>query len=158
MLNGNDVSLYANLKGSSKYQEADSILKKLKEAGMRNAQNWNGAMGKDQLQWLQRELAIAKKKDQKVILANHFPLYPDGEAELIWNNVEVRKITESYPGVFAWLNGHVHKSQYFKENGVHYVSFRGMVEMDDNAFAIISVYKDHLEIKGFGKEVSRVLD
>jgi 3',5'-cyclic AMP phosphodiesterase CpdA len=114
-------------------------------------------MGRDQLQWLEQELATAKKKNQKVILTNHFPLYPDGEAELLWNAAEVRTVAESYPGVVAWLNGHVHKSQYFNENGVHYVSFRGMVEMDDNAFAIISVFKDHLEIKGYGKEVNRVL-
>lgn len=32
-----------------------------------------------------------------------------------------------------------------------------MVEKDENAFAIISVFKDHLEIKGYGKEVDRVL-
>lgn len=156
VLNGNDISLYANVKGSAKYQEADSLLKKLKAAGLRNAQTWNGAMGSEQLKWLAKELAIAQKKKQKVILTSHFPLYPDGEAELLLNAKEVRLLVEG-PNVFAYLNGHVHKSQYFAENGVHYVSFRGMVEMDENAFAIVSVYKDHLEIKGYGKEVSRIL-
>lgn len=157
MLNGNDISLYANHKGSIKYREADSILKKLKAAGLINAQTWNGAMGKDQLEWLTKELATAEKKKQKVILTSHFPIYPDGEPELLWNAVKVRALIAK-PGVFAYFNGHVHKSQYFPVNGVHYVSFRGMVELDDNSFAIVSVFKDHLEIKGYGKEVSRVLN
>ena len=60
--------------------------------------------------------------------------------------------------VFAFFNGHVHKSQYFFEQGVHYVSFRGMVELEDNAFALVNVYGNGLEITGFGKEVSRKLE
>ena len=157
LLNGNDVSLHAYRKGSTKYEYADSLLKKLKAEGLRNAQSYNGAMGKEQLEWLKEELATAQKKKQKVILASHFPLYPDEATELLWNAKEVRAIIENFPNVFAYLNGHVHKSQYFAEKSIHHVTFRGMVEMDENAFAIISVYKDHLEITGYGKEISREL-
>ena len=31
------------------------------------------------------------------------------------------------------------------------------VEKDENAFAVILVFKDHLKIKGYGKEVDRIL-
>ena len=158
ILNGNDVSLYAYAKESSKYKEAEVLLQQLKADKLPNAQAWNGAIGKEQLAWLKNELVMAQKKKEKVILTNHFPLYPEGASELLWNAKEIRALIESFPVAFAYLNGHVHKSQYFAENGVHYVSFRGMVELEDNAYAIISVYKDHLEIKGYGKEVSRMLN
>lgn len=157
IVNGNDVSLHGNTKDSKKYTEADSLLKQLKAQGLPQAQTWNGAIGKEQLLWLQNELKVAQKKKENVIITNHFPLYPDGASELLWNAKEVRELIESYSNVFAYLNGHVHKSQYFAENGMHYVSFRGMVELEDNAFSIVAVYKDRLEIKGYGKEVSRSL-
>jgi manganese-dependent ADP-ribose/CDP-alcohol diphosphatase len=157
IINGNDVSLHAHIKGSSEYKEAEALLVKLKADSLRQAQTWNGAIGKEQLEWLEKELLAAQNKKQKVIMACHFPLYPDGATELLWNAKEIRALIEKYRCVFAYVNGHVHKSQYFFEKGVHYVSFRGMVELDDNAFAMITVYPDRLEIKGFGKELSHTL-
>jgi len=74
-----------------------------------------------------------------------------------WNSPEIRKIIEAYPNVKAYLNGHVHVSQYFLKNDVHYVSFKGMVEKEENAFAVVSVFNDHLKMKGYGKEVDRTL-
>ena len=156
-MNGNDVSLHANRKESMEYKEAEDLLKKLKAEGLPQAQTYNGGIGKDQLSWLRSELETAQKKKEKVILADHFPLHPDGATELLWNAKEVRTLIESFPNVFAFLNGHVHKSQYMLQNGVHYVTFRGMVELDENAYAIIDVYDDRLEIKGYGKEASRTL-
>jgi len=97
------------------------------------------------------------KKGERVILCCHFPLTPERAPELLLNAPEVKKLIEKYPSVFAWLNGHVHVSQWVEQNGVNYVSFRGMVEKDANAFCIVSVYHDHLEIKGYGEEVSRQL-
>ena len=157
ILNGNDVSLHANRKESMEYKEAEDLLKKLKAEGLPHAQTYNGAIGKDQLSWLRSELETAQKKKEKVILADHFPLHPDGATELLWNAKEVRTLIESFPNVFAFLNGHVHKSQYMLQNGVHYVTFRGMVELDENAYAIIDVYDDRLEINGYGKEATRTL-
>ena len=133
-------------------------MQKLKTENLPQAQTWNGALGKEQVAWLEKELATAQQKKQKVIMACHFPLYPDGASELLWNAKEVRALIERYPCVFAYLNGHVHKSQYFVEKGVHYVSFRGMVELEDNAFALVTAYPNRLEIKGLGKELSRTLE
>jgi predicted phosphodiesterase len=156
--NGNDISLHGSIKNSEQYKEADALLKQLKSEGLPNAQSWNGAIGKAQMTWLKNELETAKRKGEKVVVAGHFPLYPDEATELLWNAREIRTLLESHPAVFAYFNGHVHKSQYFTKTGVHYVSFRGMVELEDNAYAIVTVYKDHLEIKGYDKEVSRILN
>jgi predicted MPP superfamily phosphohydrolase len=105
LLNGNDISLHAYPKGSTKYEKANVLLLKLKAEGLPSAQPWNGAIGKEQLQWLKKELATAQKNKEKVIMANHFPIFPDGEAELLWNAKEVRTLVEKYPSVYAYLNG-----------------------------------------------------
>lgn len=157
VLDGGDVSLYASPEGSEKQKKARALFSSLKATAAPNAYDWNGAIGKEQLAWLEKQLKAARKQKQKVILACHFPLYPDDGKELLWDARQVRTLIEAYPNVVAWFNGHVHVSQYFRGNKVHYVSFRGMVEKEENAFAVVSVYPDHLEIKGYGKEVSRVL-
>lgn len=156
-LNGDDISLIANTEGSSKYNEAEAIFNKLKAEGAPNAKPWNGTLSGDQISWLKKELLSAQKKNQQVIVLCHFPLYPDGSAQTLWKSPEIRNIIEAYPNVKAYLNGHVHVSQYFLKSDVNYVSFKGMVEKDENAFAVISVFKDRLEIKGYGKEVDRIL-
>lgn len=157
VLNGSDVSLFANLEGTLKYQQAEQLLDNLKKEHARNAQTWNGAIGEEQLTWLRNELENAQKKKEEVLVYCHYPLYPEGASELLLNYRKVRALLENYPCVFSWLNGHDHVSRASFENGVHYVSFRGMVEKEDNAFAIVSVYKDMVKIDGYGKEVSREL-
>lgn len=157
VLNGNDISLYGNARNSPEYKEAAALLSKLKAAGAPNAQSWNGTLSSDQRSWLEQELRAAARKKQQVVLLCHFPLLPEGSAHLLWQAAEIRRMLEAYPNVKAYLNGHVHASEHHTHKGVDYVTFRGMVEKEDNAFAIISVFKDHLEIKGYGKEVNRVL-
>ncbi|QEC50994.1 calcineurin-like phosphoesterase family protein [Anseongella ginsenosidimutans] len=157
ILNGNDVSLFANAPGSEKYMRAKAMLEKLKEEGAPNARDWNGAVGGQQIKWLQKELALAERRGEQVIVACHYPLYPNGASELLWNAARLRELAEASPQVVAWFNGHVHKSQYFPKNGVHYISFRGIVEEEENACAVVSVFDDRLEIKGFGSEQSRTL-
>ncbi|GAA4309882.1 hypothetical protein GCM10023143_17990 [Compostibacter hankyongensis] len=156
-LDAGDVSLFGNPEGSEKYRQASAILQKLKAEKAVNAENWNGALGSEQLRWLKEQLDLAVRKGERVILTCHMPLYPDKGRDVLWESSEVARLIEPYKNVMAYLNGHVHVSQYFLRGGVNYVSFKGMVEQEDQAFAIVSVYPDHLEIKGFGKEHSWVL-
>lgn len=156
-INGNDISMYGNNPGSKEYTDAEKKLKQLKEEKAANAFDWNGAVGDEQLKWIRSELNLAKKNNEKVIMMCHFPLYPDGEAEQLWNASELRNIIEAEQNVLAYLNGHVHKSQYFFQNGVNYISFRGMVEKEANAFAIVDVYPGYIKIHGYGEEISRVI-
>lgn len=157
ILNGNDISVYANLPGSRPYQEAEALVADMKARKLPNAQTWNGGIGKNQMAWLEKELKQARRKKERVILACHFPLMTVKKSELLLNSDEVLALIRKYPEVFAYLNGHGHASQHHHEAGVHHIMFRGMVELEDNAFAILRVYSDRIEMEGFGSEVNRIL-
>lgn len=157
VLNGNDISLYTNRKGTKGFQKASELLEKLRDTGLPQAQPWNGAIGPKQSRWLKKELELAEKVGEKVILVCHFPIHPENNEGRLWNAPEIEKIISDYPNVFAFLAGHGHVSQHIRIDGIHHLMFRGMVEGSENAYAIISVFDDHIEIEGFGKEVSRLL-
>ena len=40
---------------------------------------------------------------------------------------------------------------------IHFFTFKGMVELWKNAFAIVKVFPEYIEIKGYGREKSRIL-
>ncbi|MFC2947641.1 hypothetical protein [Virgibacillus sediminis] len=65
---------------------------------------------------------------------------------------------ESAGNVVAYVNGHNHAGNYALKNDVHYVTLQGMVKTEDsNSYSIVQVYKDRLEIDGYGREEDRVL-
>jgi manganese-dependent ADP-ribose/CDP-alcohol diphosphatase len=158
ILNGNDISLYTNKKGSAGYRKAEAMLGELKAQGLPQAQPWNGAIGTRQLKWLEKELYKAEMNGERVILACHFPIQSAKREGRLWNSNEVNTLISRYPNVFAFFAGHGHISQHLPVNGIHHIMFRGIVEESDNAWAIVSVFSDHIVIEGFGKEVSRKLD
>lgn len=157
VLDGNDISLMANPPGSEPYKEAEAWAKQLKAEKAASIADWDGGVGSKQMHWLKKQLAISKRKKEKVVVCCHQPLYSSKKREMLRNAKAVSSLVESYPNVKAFLAGHTHVSEYFRHHDVDYVTFKGMVEKEENAFAVISVYKDRLEIKGYDKEVSRVL-
>ena len=55
-------------------------------------------------------------------------------------------------------HGHDHAGGYARSGGVHYVTVPGMVEAPEkNAFAVVDVYDDRLDVRGFGSVPSRTL-
>lgn len=157
-LNGNDISIYTNKRGTKGFKKASALLEELKGIGLPQAQPWNGAIGLKQIRWLKKELELSAKRGEKVILTCHFPLHSEKTEGRLWNASEIDKLINNYPNVFAFLAGHGHISQHAHIGGIHHLMFRGMVEGNDNAYAIVTVFNDYIEIEGFGKEVSRVLN
>jgi predicted phosphodiesterase len=157
ILDGNDISLMANPRGSRPYKEAEAWTKRLKAQKAASIADWDGGVGSKQMHWLKKQLAISKRKKEKVIVCCHQPLYSAKKKEMLRNAKAVSSLVESYPNVKAFLAGHTHISEYFRHKDVNYVTFKGMVEKEENAFAIISVYNDRMEIKGYDKEVTRIL-
>jgi manganese-dependent ADP-ribose/CDP-alcohol diphosphatase len=156
VLDTNDISLYANPVGSDKYVQAQAMYEELKAAGAVNAQTWNGAVGDEQMAWLRRTLARAERKREQVIVLGHMPVYPK-DIHNAWNDEAIVETLESHDNVVAYLNGHNHYGNYGERNGIHYVNFHGMVELDTNAYSTVRVHPDRLEIDGYGREPDRVV-
>ncbi|MFC2160442.1 metallophosphoesterase [Acidobacteriota bacterium] len=157
VLDGTDLSFYGLSKSQAHLQETEILFQNMKDQGKKNAFNWNGGLGSQQISWLEDNLEQASLLEEKVILFCHFPVYPSRE-ENLWNDVELIPLLESYPCVVAFFSGHYHAGNYAKKRGIHYLTFQGMVETEkENAYSIIEVYSDHLKILGFGREPNRIL-
>ena len=129
--------MHASVKGgwpedSPQYREGAKILAALKAGRAPNAQDWNGAAGAGQRQWLQRTLEDAARRGERAIVFCHFPVLPAATtpAHLLWDREEVLGILDRQPAVAAYMCGHDHNGGYAVRNGVQHVTLRGMVEHD----------------------------
>lgn len=157
VLDGNDLSVYGQAETSKAHRTATEHLAHLKAQQAPNAQTWNGGLGRKQMHWLKKQLASAANHGEKVLILCHMPLMPETGRHNVWNGREVKALLEGYPNVLAYFNGHVHQSSYFTDKGIHYVTFRGMVEEEENGFALVEVYHDYVKIKGYAREADRLL-
>jgi 3',5'-cyclic AMP phosphodiesterase CpdA len=139
-------------------QESAWLYSRLRTQGRENAQRWNGGIGREQVAWLEKELEQADKAGKSALVLCHFPVLPEAGHNL-WNDAEVVEVLERHACVKAYFCGHNHAGDYVVRNSIHYVTFQGMVETSDqNAFAIITLEKDAIQIRGFGREPSRSLE
>lgn len=152
MLDGNDVSLHAYPKGSPEYKAAEKYHKE----NVPEAMTWNGAVGEEQLAWLEQRLKWAETAKEKVILFAHFPVYPENVHNL-WNAPAIVSLVKNYPCVKAYMNGHNHAGNFGTDSEIPYLTFKGMVDTEESAFAVVDVYEDRLVVKGHGREENRTL-
>ncbi len=156
VLDGTDVSPYRS-SNSQKIKFAKEQMKMYEQMGRSQAKPWNGAIGEAQLVWLENQLENADKKELNVVVMAHFPVLPKAALNL-WNDVEVVQILDKHNGVKAYFNGHHHPGNYALNNGIHYVTFQGMVRSEnETAFAIVEISDTTLKIIGTGREPSRSL-
>lgn len=152
-LNGNEITYNSNDPGIVK--QAEKLVNRLVLEKKPNAAKWNGGMSETQISWLENELKNAEKNRLKVILFCHYPLLPL-EAHSLWNSEQVLPVLEKYNCVKVWINGHNHAGNYALQNGIHFINLKGMVDTEnENAYSIISLSGDNIEIEGFGREISR---
>ena len=151
-LDGNDVSLHAYPAEDPRHGQAKAYLAKLPKG----TPTWNGALGQAQLAWLEKNLIEAKRVGEKVILFCHFPVFPK-DVHNLWNAKQVLSVLTRYPHVVAYMNGHNHAGAYGKLAGQHYVTFKGMVDTHETAYAVVHVHRDRLEIKGIGRQQDKKL-
>jgi manganese-dependent ADP-ribose/CDP-alcohol diphosphatase len=138
-------------------REAEALYERLRAQGKENAQRWNGGIGSAQTAWLEKELEAAGKGRQYALVLNHFPVLPESVTNL-WNDTAVVEVLERHACVKAYFAGHNHGGDYALRNGIHYLTYQGMVETPDrNSFAVVTLEKDNIRVRGFGREPSRVL-
>lgn len=151
-LDGNDISFHAYPADSPEYAAAEQYYTEHHITSPK----WNGAIGPEQINWLRGVLEDATKRREPVVLMAHFPIFPENVHNL-WNAAELLAIIDEYPCVKAWLNGHNHEGNYGERNGVHYVTFKGMVDTEETSYATVEVSDETLRVTGAGREEDRTL-
>jgi 3',5'-cyclic AMP phosphodiesterase CpdA len=152
VLDGNDVSFHAYPEGSEGHRAAELYYQNMTI----ESPKWNGAVGPDQMSWLEDVLTKAATARENVVVYCHFPVFPEGIHNL-WNASEVVQLIEAFPCVKAFINGHNHAGNYDSRNGIHYLTLKGMVNTLVNSYAVIQATEDSLIVTGYGREEDRIL-
>ncbi|MBR0113271.1 MAG: metallophosphoesterase [Clostridia bacterium] len=113
----------------------------------------------EQLAWLEKTL---NETDKDVIIFSHALMmleeYENDNPHVIRNRDDALAIIEKSGKVKAVICGHYHYGDLVKHGGVYYVALTALVNYESANFAVISVYKDRIEIEGHGLQKSMVLD
>ena len=160
VLDGMDISLPGRAAGTPEHDTAVALLAELRARQAPNAQDWNGGVGEAQKHWLREVLGRARRQNERALVFCHFPVLREASTpqHLLWNHAEILRILEEAPAVAAYMNGHDHNGGYARHNGIHFVTFPGMVESGvQNSFTLVDVYEDRLELRGSGTAPSRSL-
>jgi hypothetical protein len=157
IIDGNEISLFANAVGTENHTAAKRRLSDMKAAGVRNAHDVNGGISDVQFAWIQRVMNEAKAAGERVIVMAHYPIYPINDLNL-WDDLRLVDLLTSYDNFLLYINGHNHVGNFGAIGRKYFVNFKGMVESPDTtAFSIVEVYDDRIDIRAFGVEVPRTL-
>lgn len=151
---GNDVSLYCNALNGDDYYQAETLLADLHAQHQPQAQPWNGAVGQQQLAWIEQQLIDARKEGESVGVFGHYPLAPHTTHVLMNAHVLVDLLT-SYNIQFCF-SGHDHRGNcaYIGQTGFY--TMKGMLDgLSDVPFSVVEVTEGKVSITGFGGEISR---
>ncbi len=153
-----EISPYRNPASTAQDKAAEAELGKLKSAGSLAAKPSNGRPGDDQIAWLEGELIAAKAANQTALVFGHHPILPFA-GHSIWNATALDEILQKHRAAKLYINGHNHAGGYANADGFHYLTLDGMLETkDQNAFAVVDLYSDRLELTGFGRQESQTLE
>lgn len=155
MLDTNAISVYKYPKDSAQTRNGEAVMDAARQKKLPEAQPWNAAMDRTQLEWLDKELTTAGEAGEIVIVAGHHPISPDSGHNL-WNAGELKAVLNKHSCVRAYFNGHNHAGDSGQAGRVPCVTFRSMLHRPEvNAWAIVHVRENGLTIQGRGREVSR---
>lgn len=118
-----------------------------------------GVISDSQLEWFRAALGRAQMNREKVICFCHYALLKEAaKTYRLANPQPVLDILDNHHHVVAWFAGHEHTGGYAVRNGIHHLTFKGMVESPEHsAYAFVELYPTHMNINGFGDEISRQL-
>ena len=122
---------------------------------------WNGGISKQQMAWLISELTAAETRNECVIVASHHQIHDKAAraTHVAWNCKEIERVCVGSPAFKLALAGHDHLGGAFSFPTQHFVTLEALLEAPSvgNAYAVLRVFEDHLEIVGEGTVTSRVL-
>lgn len=159
-LNTNELSAYATTPNTAKGKAYQRLAEAFEKQGRGKAQPWNGGVGKKQLRWLRKQLELAQKRGQQVVVFTHHPVLPEGNGHEALNNRELLALLSKHKQVKAIISGHNHKGAFaMHEEGLPCITLQGMLETEkENAYGILTLSQDKLVITGWGKLTSREIE
>lgn len=153
-LNGNDLS-FRTPQDSIQKAERDTLYAKLLRTRRCNTGKANGGLSSKQFAWLKNQLEDAAKRNKKVIVMCHFPIFPVA-CHSLFNDEELTAELTQYKCVKAYFCGHNHAGGYALKDGVHFINFKGMVDTETSmAFAKVTLTQDSIFVEGKGREPSK---
>ncbi|WP_293916613.1 MULTISPECIES: metallophosphoesterase [unclassified Sphingobacterium] len=157
ILNTNELSKYASTEGTAAFEDWNRLNANLKNQERKNAAPWNGGISTAQLSWLQKQLAEAEAASRDIIIFTHHPLFPENGFEAL-NNREILAVMEKHPHIRAVISGHHHEGNFVHYKGIPMITLEGMIETESqNAYGIMRLFSDRIEIEGNGRLTSRIL-
>lgn len=157
VIDGNEISLFANAEGSENYAAAEKRIADLKAAGLGHAHPWNGGISDRQFAWVEETMNKARAAGERVIVMGHYPIYPVNYHNL-WDDARLVDLLTSYDNFLLYINGHNHAGNFGALDRKYFVNFKGMVETQDTtAYSIVEIYHGRIEIRAFGAEEPRSL-
>jgi manganese-dependent ADP-ribose/CDP-alcohol diphosphatase len=178
VLDGYDVALMQRCPDTSqKYQQAHRLLMDNNpnvdnlnspdglDGLQRRFVAFNGAIGTQQLQWLQGTLQQSREDNQHVVILSHNPIHPGSSSPvcLLFNYHDVLDMLRSYNDVVvACFAGHAHKGGYCRDedSGIHFRVVEAALEnRPEKTYSMVDVYgRSRLVLRGFGNCESAVYD
>lgn len=157
VLDGNDVSTFSAPPEDPRTTLAVERLEALVAEGAINAQTWNGSLSDEQFGWLKQVMEKAETDGETVLVLGHYPVFPRNSHNM-WDSARIVDLLTGFASFRGYFCGHNHVGNFGEVEGRPFVTFKGMVDTpDENAFAIVTVFHDRIEIEGFGREESRVM-
>lgn len=148
-LNGFQNSVIAYPKGSKDQKENKLRLEQLEKEKAKNASDWNGGLGKNQLEWINKQVEQANNGNQKLVVFGHQPIIP-GEEHSMWDSAKLIDVLAAYHQKVLYICGHKHAGGDHTIRNTRIINLKGMVEQPVTSFGILSVYPDRWEVKGYG--------
>jgi alkaline phosphatase len=152
-----DSTWYAFQKGGYRFIVLDACYDSAGRSYNSGSFDWKDANIPDsELKWLDNQLNYSKLP---IIVFVHQLLYGDSAA-MIHNAGLIRTMLEKSNKVKCVFHGHEHSGGYEQINGIHYYTLRGMIEgnfPDSNSFAVVTLEKDKILIRGYGNAISKNL-
>lgn len=152
---GNDISLYCNALNGDDRAQAEAMLADLSERQQPQAKPWNGAVGQQQLKWIEQQLQEAQRQGENVVVFGHYPLAPHNSHNLL-NGGELAELFAAYR-VKGCFSGHDHRGGYARIGETGFYTLKGMLDGADTVpFAVVEIEGDTLRVTGYGGETSHL--
>lgn len=164
VLDGYDISAIGWPKDHPKTTKALEFLHEKNPKSDKNSPNglvglerrflmFNGAVGKEQLEWLDEVLLDATRLKQKVVVCCHMPLDPGASSHeaLLWNYEEVMDVIHRYNCVKVCFGGHDHKGGHsIDSHGIHHRVLEAALECPPgrDSYGCVHVFDDRLSLSG----------